>query len=241
MKNRAAILSLSILLTVVGLCGCDEGKPRGNDVDLVGSWNEVNPAYFPRYRITFQQDGTVDFIGHGLWSTEGTSLFMIMSGESFTTEYQYKQAGDSLTLTSISGYEVRFVRSTVMGDTGTYTNPPLPVVALPTGQGGSSSSSGGSSSTTTPSLSGGIWGTVYSNHGHAVQLDEGTIAVGTSAYLGLYSATEAPGIATATHSHRLWVSALDIWDITHGFYYIGTSTYATDTSTGSHSHLVSFN
>jgi len=245
MKNLIATIALlSILLAAVGLGGCDEGKPRGHDVDLIGSWNETNPAYFPHYRATFQQDGTVDFVGHGFWSTEGTSLFMIMTGESVATEYQYQQSGDRLTLTSLSGYQLNFVRSTVMADNGTFTNPPLPVVSLSTGQGGSSSSSGGSSSTTTPTA-GSVWGTVYSNHGHTVQVDAATAAAalstGSGYYLDLYDAAEDPGHATATHTHRLWVSAADIWDITHGLYFVGWSTYTTAAPYGSHDHMVTFN
>ena len=244
MKNSLATFALlSFLTTIIALGGCNEGKDRGYDTAIVGSWNEVNLTYFPRYRVTFQQDGNLDFVGHGYWSTEDTTLFVTMDGESFTTEYQYKQSGDNLTLTSISGYEIKFVRSTIMADKGTFTNPPLPVVSTKTGSTGSSSS-GGSSSTTTPTA-GSVWGYVYNNHGHTVQVDAATaaaaLATGSGYYLDLYDAAEDPGHATATHTHRLWVTAADIWDITHGLYFVGTSTYSTATPYGSHSHMVTFN
>jgi len=230
MKNRlATLVSLSSFIIIIALGGCNEGKDRGYDTAIVGSWNEVNLTYFPRYRVTFQQDGNLDFVGHGYWSSEGTTLFVTMDGESSTTEYQYKQSGDNLTLTSISGYEIRFVRSTIMADNGTFTNPPLPIVSTQTGTSGSSSS-GGSTSPSTPSVSSGLWGTIYNNHGHAVQLDAGTIANGRAAWLELYPAS------TDGHTHQLWLSALEIQQVAAGMHFVGTSTV-----TEGHSHMVTFN
>lgn len=112
------ITTLVIMSAMVGLWGCESGVEWGLDLNLVGTWLEINPTYSPYSKATFNSNGLAEF-GHskdaayysaGAWHTEGTTLTVAFFANDYSTVYQYKQFGDRLTLTTLDGYAIEYIR-----------------------------------------------------------------------------------------------------------------------------------
>lgn len=121
---KKLIITLIAISAMYGLAGCGEDKAWGLDQNIIGHWREVNPTYYPYFRVTFNTDGMVVFDGGvipehyqyakysgvGSWHTENDTLTISMFSKDYSDVFKYRQYGDRLELTTIDGYVIECVR-----------------------------------------------------------------------------------------------------------------------------------
>ncbi|MEI6969906.1 MAG: hypothetical protein WCL44_00175 [bacterium] len=110
------VAAIAIISALCCVWGCDNGDEVlwGCDSNLVGSWREENPTYFPYFHVTFNADGSLVMLNtkgastteSGIWHTEGTKLVISMKSKAYSDEYEYRLMPDKLYMTTIDGYEI---------------------------------------------------------------------------------------------------------------------------------------
>lgn len=116
MKRVLAMLAIVSALFCVS--GCGEGVEWGLDENIIGTWEEINPRYYPDFKVTFNADGSVylqhnsysAYSGSGAWYTADKTLTISLSSKDYSDEYEYRVVNNHLVLTTLDGYVIECIR-----------------------------------------------------------------------------------------------------------------------------------